>query len=311
MKYISKKSDIHITEPTAISLGKFDGLHTGHKMLVEEVVKKKKDGLKAVMFTFDIPPKAVVGRDALKVLTTNQEKVHIFEQTGIDYLIEYPFTTQVRNMKPEEFIRMLVKNFSVKCIVAGKDFHFGYERKGDYRTLQECCKKYGFEVIIVEKKQYEGRDVSSTFIREEILAGNLEKANMLLGYEFLLKGVVTHGKKLGRTQGVPTVNIIPPTEKLLPPFGVYVSRVIIAGNVYGGITNVGKKPTIEGTNPTGVETNIFDFDEDVYGKEIEIQFLSYLRKEKQFNSVDKLMEQIKKDIVYGKNYLRTYKSITL
>lgn len=307
MEYIRETTEIYIAEPTVLSLGKFDGLHMGHKLLVDTMLKKKQEGLKTVMFTFDIPPRVIVGKEQPNVLTTNEEKEQIFAQTGIDYLIEYPFNETIRNMEPEEFIQMLVEKLHVKCIVAGTDFHFGHNRSGNYETLQKAGPLYGFETIIVEKKEYEHRDISSTFIREEIMAGNMEKANMLLGYEYFVKGEVVHGRKLGRTLGIPTVNLMPPVEKLLPPFGVYVSRVVIEGKTYGGMSNIGKKPTIEGENPVGVETHIFDYNEDVYGKEIEVQFLSYIRNEKKFDSVEKLKEQMTRDIQQGKAYLQEYK----
>lgn len=307
MEYIRKTTEIQIAEPTVLTLGKFDGLHMGHKLLVDTMMEKKKEGLKTVMFTFDIPPKTVVDGQQQYVLTTCPEKEEVFSKTGIDYLIEYPFTEEVRSMEPEEFIRMLVERLHVKCIVAGTDFHFGHNRSGNYETLQKAGSTYGFETIIVEKKTYENRDISSSFVREEIQNGHMEKANLLLGYEYFVKSEVVHGKKLGRRLGIPTVNLIPPKEKLLPPFGVYVSRILVDGKVYGGITNVGKKPTIEGDNPAGVETHIFDYNEDVYGKEIEIQFLHYMRAEKKFDSVEELKNQMTRDIEQGKTYLQEYK----
>lgn len=307
MDYIRESTDIWIEAPTVISLGKFDGLHMGHKLLLERMLKKKQqEGLKAVMFTFDIPPKAAVNKEAFKVLTTNDEKESVFAKSGIDYLIEYPFTEEVRTMEPEAFVRMLWEKLHVKCIVAGKDFRFGHNRRGDYHLLKELGPRYGFETIIVDKRQYEGRDISSTFIREEIQNAHMEKANLLLGYEFFLQGTVLHGRKLGRKLGIPTVNLIPPVDKLLPPFGVYVSQVLIDGALHGGITNVGRKPTIEGENPIGVETHIFDYSEDLYGQEIQVRFLTWLRPEKKFSSIEELRSEMTHNIEQGRQYLKTY-----
>lgn len=312
MDYIRESTDIRIEAPTVISLGKFDGLHMGHKFLVELMLKKKRqEGLKAVMFTFDIPPKAAVGKEPLKVLTTNAEKESVFAGTGIDYLIEYPFTEEVRTMEPEAFVRMLSEKLHVKCIVAGNDFRFGHNRGGDYHLLKELGPRYGFETIIVDKRQYEGRDISSTFIREEIQTAHMERANLLLGYEFFVQGTVLHGRKLGRKLGIPTVNLIPPVDKLLPPFGVYVSRILIGGTLHGGITNVGRKPTIEGENPIGVETHIFDYSEDLYGKEIQVRFLTWLRPEKKFSSIEELRSEMAHNIEQGKEYLKTYSPLSL
>ena len=310
MEYIRKTTEIAIAEPTELSLGKFDGLHMGHKLLVEHVLKKKREeGLAAVMFTFDIPPKSLVCQELASVLTAGEERETVFTETGIDYLIEYPFTEEVRDMEPEAFVRMLVEKLHVKCMVAGQDFRFGRGRSGDYKTLQRLGPKYGFEAIIVEKREYEHREISSTFIREEIQKGNLKKANLLLGYEYFVKGTVVHGRDMGKkVLGIPTVNLLPPAEKLLPPFGVYVSRVELKdGRCLGGITNIGRKPTVEGGNPVGIETHIFDFEEDLYGREVKIRFLDFLRSEKKFESLDALKEQMIRDIGCGKAYLQEYK----
>lgn len=307
MEYIRETTSIRIQEPTVISLGKFDGLHMGHKLLLTEMLGKKREGLAAVMFTFDIPPKALVEGGQSSVLTTNAEKEAIFSRTGIDYLIEYPFTDRVRSMEPEDFVRLLVERLHVKCIVAGRDFHFGHNRSGDYKTLERLAPIYGYETIIVEKKQYENRDISSTFIREEIRAGHMERANMLLGYEYFIRGTVVHGRRIGHELGFPTVNLLPPTEKLLPPFGVYASRVMVGGRCLDGISNVGRKPTIEGENPIGIETYILDFQEDLYGKEIDVALLSFLRSEQKFDSLAELKTQMTRDIEKGNVYLKDYK----
>ena len=185
MKYIKNTLDFHVGEPTVISLGKFDGIHRGHELLMEKLAQKKEEGLKAAIFTFDIPPKKNVEHIEAKVLTTNEEKMHIFEGIGIDYLIECPFTREVMCMEPEDFIRMLVEKLNVKCIVAGEDFHFGHNRRGDYQMLKRYAPVYGYEALILSKMKEDERDISSTFVREEIMAGNIEKANHLLGYRYL------------------------------------------------------------------------------------------------------------------------------
>lgn len=304
MEYIRETTEIRITEPTVISLGKFDGLHMGHKLLVDTMLKKRQEGLKTVMFTFDIPPKTIISRESRDLLTTREEKELVFSQTGIDYLIEYPFTEEVRTMEPETFIRMLVKKLNVRCIVAGTDFRFGHNRSGDYRTLEKYSDLYGYETLILKKREYRQREISSTFIREEIQAGNMEMANMLLGYDYFVKGYVSHGKGLGHTLGIPTVNLVPPSGKLLPPLGVYVSRVLVEQKAYGGITNIGRKPTVAEDNPIGVETHIFDFEEEIYGKEIVIQFLHFVRNEMKFDTMEALKVQMIRDIEKGKSYLK-------
>lgn len=305
MEYIKGTTAFKTEEPTVLSLGKFDGLHRGHELLMDYVFKKKKEGLKAVIFTFDIPPRKNVEHVAAKVLTTNEEKSRLFAGIGIDYLIECPFTREVMSMEPELFIETIVNQLNVKCMVVGKDFHFGHNRRGDYQMLLQYAAKYGYDVEVVDKMQEDGRDISSTFVREQIVAGNIEKANELLGYRYFVEGTILHGRKMGKAVlGIPTINLIPPEEKLLPPFGVYISITEWNGKCYPGITNVGCKPTVEGENPVGVETHIFDFDEDIYGKEVKVSFLSKVREEKKFASLEALKEQMAHDVAVGKQYFR-------
>lgn len=302
MKYISNTTDFYIEEETVISLGKFDGIHRGHELLMEHLSMKKEEGLAAVVFTFDIPPRKNVSGTETKVLTTNQEKRHIFEDLGVDYLVECPFTTDIMCMEAEDFIEKIVRQLHVKCVVVGADFHFGHNRRGDYRMLQKFSKPLGYEVVVVKKITEDARDISSTFVREEIIKGNIEKANHLLGYRYFVTDVVKHGNQIGRTIGIPTINQVPPKDKLLPPNGVYITEVFIDDNRYRGITNVGCKPTIEGENPIGVETHLLEFKEDVYDKLVTVEFLCRVREERKFTSIDALKEQMQNDIAFGRAY---------
>lgn len=305
MEYISGITEFNLSEPSVISLGKFDGLHRGHELLIEYMLLKKQEGLKTVIFTFDVPPKKLLSQDETKVLTTNDEKMHIFERSGIDYLIECPFTHEIMCMEPFDFIKKIVRELDVKAMVVGKDFHFGHNRAGDYHTLQYYAKELEYEVNVVDKMQYENRDISSTFIREEIMAGNIEKANELLGYHYFVQGTVEHGKHLGGpVLGFPTANLVPPDNKLLPSFGVYITQIEVDNTLYQGIANVGCKPTIEGENPIGVEMHIFDFEQNIYGKEIRVDFLSRVRAELKFDSMDELKEQMNKDIAFARTYFK-------
>ena len=302
MKYIRDTIAFSIEEPTAISLGKFDGIHRGHELLLEQLLKKKQEGYKTVIFTFNIPPKKVLDSEDIKVLTTNEEKMHMFDSFGIDYLIECPFTPEIMTMEPDCFIEMLVKNLSVKCIVAGEDFCFGHNRRGNYQMLKEYADKLSYEAIILPKMKEEKRDISSTFVREEISAGRIEMANKLLGYPYFVSGQVKHGKHIGRTIGFPTVNLIPPQNKLLPKYGVYITKVTIDGIVYHGITNVGCKPTIEGENPVGIETHILDFKQNAYNKVIIVTFIKKIRDERKFPNLESLLEQIRLDVNEARYY---------
>ena len=261
----NKIEDFHIEEPTALSLGKFDGVHRGHEALIEHLLEKKKEGLKAVVFTFDIPPKKLTENNNYRVLSTNKEKQEILKERGIDYLLECPFTKEVMCMEPEAFVAWIVKSLHVKSMVVGSDFRFGHNRKGDHILLEKLSATYGYTLRVVDKIQYEGRDISSTFVREQIIKGNIKKANDLLGYPFFVKSEVIHGRQLGRTLGIPTINMELVAEKLLPPKGVYATAVEIGGKYYTGVTNVGCKPTVNHSNKVNVETHILDFSGDLYG----------------------------------------------
>lgn len=302
MKYIKDTVEFKIEENTVMSLGKFDGVHRGHELLLENLFQKKQEGLKAVIFTFDIPPRQNVEHITPKVLTTNAEKMHLLEQIGIDYLIECPFTKEIMCMEAEDFVKKIVSQLHVKCFVVGDDFHFGHNRGGDYHLLQRMADELNYEVIVIKKIQEDERDISSTFVREEVEKGHIEKANHLLGYPYFVCGDVVHGKEIGRTIGIPTINLMPPEDKLLPPFGVYVTRVQIDGKTYRGVTNVGCKPTIEGKNPIGVETHLLDVKENLYEKSAKVEFLSFVRKEQKFDSVTHLKEQMERDIDTAKAY---------
>lgn len=308
MKYIKNTTEFYIEEPTVMSLGKFDGIHRGHELLMEHLADKKEEGLAAVIFTFDIPPRKTFSQEDAKVLTTNEEKMHMFEQLGVDYLVECPFNQEIMRMEAEDFIEKMVRRLHVKCFVVGEDFRFGYQRRGDYKLLQKYAETFQYQVLVIEKIKEDARDISSTFVREEVAKGNMEKANHLLGYRYFVTGKVLYGNQIGNSKlGIPTINQIPPEEKLLPPYGVYVTEVTIGEEKYRGVTNVGCKPTIEGKNPVGVETHLLDFAEEVYGKIVTVEFLTRVREERKFASMEKLKEQMQSDIAFARNY---YTNIT-
>lgn len=302
MEYFRNETQICIKEPTVVTLGKFDGLHMGHKFLFQYLLQFKKEGLKTVLFTFDRPPGNEIDHHLHQVLTTNPEKEYVFETCGIDYLIEYPFTHDVMEIEAEDFIVMLIEKLNIKAIVAGEDFRFGYQRKGDPELLKKLSLKYNFKVEIVKKMQYLGEDISSTFVRREILKANMELATTLLGYPYFIQEIVKSGNRLGRQMGIPTINILPPAEKLMPPNGVYISKVEIEDQTFMGISNIGIKPSVEGIHPITVETNIFNYNQDIYGKKVRVYFLSYLREEIKFESLEELKNQINLDITKAKNY---------
>ncbi len=303
MQYICNTKEFHIDEPTVVSIGKFDGLHNGHKKLVSEMMTYRTDGRKAAMFTFANPPGTLVKGKVQNVIMTNREREIILEEAGIDYLVEYPFDEETRSMDPERFVaEILVEKMNAKIVVTGPDCRFGYKAAGDSALMERLALKYGFEYIVVEKaKDTDYKIISSTYVRDLLAEGLIMKANELLGYPYYISGVVEHGKAIGHRQLYPTANIIPPKEKHLPPYGVYVSRVTVEGHSYGGLTNVGEKPTIEGKNPVGVETYLYDFSGDLYGKEIKVELLDFVRPEMKFGSIEELKAQLDYDVKACKN----------
>ena len=303
MKIIKDTTEFHIEESTAVAIGKFDGFHCGHQKLLGKMQEQKQKGLVTVVFTFTPSPAAYFSKESIGELTTIEEKRKIFEKAGIDYLIEYPFNQEIADMEPEIFIKeVLVERIHAKCIVAGEDVSFGKRGAGNYQLLSEKAKDYHYSVVIIEKVQYEGREVSSTFVREEVVKGNMELVHQLLGIPYHVGGKIVHGKKLGRTLGMPTINQIPSDTKLLPPRGVYYSYVMYGDRKLPSITNIGVKPTVTDKMVMGVETFIYDFDEDVYGEELEVYLLFFKRSEMRFESVDALMRKMSEDIEEGRKY---------
>lgn len=319
MKYIANTSEFHIEEPTIVTIGKFDGRHRGHQKLMRTMTQLKKElGYATAIFTFSVSP-SIVGRPDRpegkphRVITTNAERRSNIQKMGIDYLVEYPFTNETRHMSPEDFVRdILVRRMNARVMVVGPDCSFGYEGAGDVALLEALAKDCGYRVCVIEKEKDEQRDISSTYIREELDLGHIAKANELLGQPYAIHGEVVHGNHIGSTVlGFPTANILPPPNKRLPLFGVYISRVLVEGVYRAGITNVGRKPTVSGDNPAGVETYIFGIHQELYGQWIEVQLLEFDRGEKTFSSFEALKEQIEKDKELALAYFRAHPEIYL
>lgn len=311
MQVITGTRDFQIEEPTVVTIGKFDGRHKGHQKLLREMLRlKSQEDLKTAVFTFDMAPMGVVSGKKMTVITTNQERRNNMDKMGVDYLVEYPFDLEVAAMLPEDFVvKILLGNMNAKAVVVGTDCSFGYKGAGDAALMQELGAAYGFQAVIIKKAQDEHRDISSTYIREEMSLGNIEKANELLGEPYAIHGTVVHGNHIGgELLGFPTANIMPPPEKHLPPFGVYVSRVLVDDRYYGGVSNIGRKPTIEGNgeNPVGVETYIMGLEGDLYGKNIEVQLLNFERPEQKFDSLEELKARIALDKEYAAQYLEKH-----
>lgn len=295
--------DFRIPEESAITLGKFDGIHKGHQKLMKMILAKKDQGLKSVVFTFGQMPGTVFYGKGRTILTRAERQSHL-ETMGIDYMVECPFVPQIIQMEPEKFIEeILVDQLHVKYIAVGPDFRFGHNRKGNCSLLKKLSSVYGYEVEIFEKECLDDKVISSTYVRHMLEIGEMEMVQKLLGYPYYVSGTVVHGHAIGRTIGIPTINLIPDDEKMLPPNGVYLTKTIFDHNEYFGITNIGVKPTISGEEAKGIETHLFDFDGDLYGRELVVQFYAFERPERRFETLEDLQTQLARDILWGREVI--------
>lgn len=299
MKIIKDIEDIeklHM-ENTAVALGKFDGVHKGHRNIMERLVKEKEKGYTSLVFTFSRNPKNTDENTYEEKIFTENEQMLVYEKIGIDIIIVYPLSSGILNMSAEEFIKnILVDRLGVRKIICGENFRFGKDRLGDIQTLKISGERYGFETEVVAMMSENGQIISSTVIRGLIKEGRLEEAGKMLGHRFTMAGRVVYGNQIGRTLDTPTANIIPEKGKIIPPCGVYISLCNIDGKYYRGVTNIGYKPTVkEKEKLLGVETYFLDYTGDLYGKIIEIELVKHTRPEIKFDSIDALKMQLIKD----------------
>jgi riboflavin kinase/FMN adenylyltransferase len=291
-------------QPLAIALGNFDGVHKGHKKIIEALVKSaKENNIPPAILTFEPHPAKLFKPDLKNYrLTTLEEKKLILESLGIEQLYVIKFDANFAQITADEFIKnILIENLNSKIVFTGDDFSFGYKRGGDTSTLKNYSKDLNFEYNkITEIMDENNQRFSSSAIREFLQNGTIEKANNMLGHKFFINRVVKEGQEKGREIGFPTINFHFGQEKILPKFGVYKTITKIDDKEYKSITNIGIRPTVEGTYPT-CETHIFDFNQDVYGKVAKVSLEKFIRAEQKFNSLEELKTQIKLDITIAKN----------
>ena len=313
-----------------ITIGTFDGLHTGHLQIINQLKDEAKAvGGETVIITFNPHPRRIVQNRTTEVrlLNTLSEKIELLEAQGIDHLVIIPFTKAFAEQAASDYVSdFLVKYFDPHTIIIGYDHRFGHNRQGDYHLLEALKEQFGYRVKEIPEHVLQNSAISSTRIRHAIINGQIATANEFLGYDYFFEGTVIEGNKLGRTIGYPTANIqIGDDEKLVPGNGVYAvivnrrpttdNNYIIQNNpyqssVYGrlstvslnGMMNIGVRPTLDGTKHT-IEINIFDFDEDIYGQTIRVYVKAYLRSEIKFTGLDALKEQLAKDATEAKNIL--------
>ena len=301
LKIFSNTTEFNLDKETAVAIGKFDGVHMGHRALLREILEQKRQGFASCVFTFDPTPSVLFGLSDGKELSTREEKRSIFAGMGVDVLIEFPLTLETAAISPKRFVeKILVEGMKTKFIVAGTDVSFGSRGAGNAELLERMAPDCGFSVKTIDKISIDGIEVSSTYIRELIEKGCMEQAEKMLGEPYSLRGRVVHGNRIGRTLGFPTVNLLPEESKLLPPNGVYSSRIKVEDCIYDGITNIGYKPTVASERIMGVESYLYDFREEIYDKEITVYLKSFIRPEMQFANLEELRTQLQKDILEGR-----------
>ncbi|MBV6643943.1 MAG: bifunctional riboflavin kinase/FAD synthetase [Cyclobacteriaceae bacterium] len=299
MEIIDHLEDIPVVPMAVVTSGTFDGVHFGHQKILKKVAKTALE-LKgqSVVITYWPHPRFVLGKDAdtLRLLTTFDEKAALIARTGIDFLVKVPFTREFSELSADEYVKsVLLDKLKTKKFIIGYDHKFGINQSGDFTYLHENQKRFGFEIEEIPRQDIDHVGVSSSKIRAALAEGDVLMANEYLGRNYSLMGIVTRGNQLGREIGFPTANIYLPEEyKLVPTDGSYAVKVGLRGSSHLGMLNIGWRPTVGGRHKT-IEVNIFDFDRDIYGQEIHISFVSQLRKEKKFEDIDELKNQLIKD----------------
>lgn len=274
---------------SAVALGKFQGLHLGHMLLLDRTKEiADLNGLNSIVCSVDVPYN--------KALYCQEERIQIIENKGIDYVVSCAFTREFASLTPERFVKdVLVERLGARYVIVGADFCFGCNRQGNVDTMREIGKIYSINVVVLDKLTADGEIISTSLIKDIILSGEVHRVKDFLGRYYSVTGRILHGRSLGRTIGFPTINIIPKEEKLLPPIGVYESRIIYNNKTYKGVTNIGNNPTVTDDKRILIETNIIDFNEDLYDNEVTVEFVKFIRPQIKFNSIDELKEQISID----------------
>ena len=291
-------NEFNSTDNTILTIGTFDGVHLGHQKVLERLTNSAKENkLESTVLTFFPHPRTILNPNKpLKLINSVKERTELLNRSKVDNLIIHPFDKNFSELDPEKYVfEILVKKLKAKIILIGYDHKFGKNRTADITDLKIYGKKYGFKVIEIKAEEISNIAISSTKIRKAISEGNISTAKKYLGYDFSLSGKIVHGKSIGRTLGFPTANIEVKEEyKLLPKNGVYLIQSVINHNKYFGMMNIGIKPTIKESSKT-IEVNFFDFEGDLYHKNIEVNIKKFIRDEIKFDSLELLKSQILKD----------------
>ena len=293
-------------QDTWLTIGTFDGVHRGHQEIVRSLVSNAHaDGSEAVVLTFYPHPAVVIGkRQNPSYLTTPEERAALLGDLGVDVVITFPFTQPISNLSAQEFITILKSHLDMKHLIVGPDFALGHNRIGNIEYLGEAGKKLGYSVSAITPYEVDGQIVSSSKIREALREGEIELVNILLGRPYFIRGQVVPGDGRGHTIGIPTANLSLWPERALLKSGVYATQCIINDRTYGAVTNIGVRPTFATQHEhLQVEAHLLSFDDQIYGLEVQLDFISHLRDEQKFSGIDALVSQIQQDILQAKGIL--------
>ena len=288
-------------EKRIYALGFFDGVHLGHQALLKECRNLAEElGCEAAAITFDGHPQSLFSKNVPALISTTYDRRLMLQSYGIEHICVFPVSQEVMSTSWEAFLELLIKE-GAAGFVCGDDFRFGHRGEGNAEKLRSFCARRGLPCVVVPEQLRDGKRISSSLIRNLIEAGDMESATRYLGHPHFLTGTVMHGQKLGRTLGVPTANLLIPEGVTVPKFGVYACRIMIGGTYYAAVANVGIRPTVNGSGIT-VEPWILDFEGDLYGKELRLEFYRFLRHEMKFSGLDALKQQIQEDAAQTRHY---------
>ena len=310
MRILNTLDDIPQFENTVITLGSFDGIHKAHRKIIKRIISlaKEIEGI-SIVVSFDRHPREIIfpKDDSLRFLTTNDEKIRHLTELGVDYLVFLPFTVELSQMDPREYLeKIIIEKFKPSYIVVGYDHRFGLNRAGDYSLIEEYGEKFGFKTIQISKLEIEEITISSTKIRNALSEGRLEEANFLLGYNYSFSGKVVYGEQIGTTIGFPTANIeIANKKKLVPAKGIYACKVHLDKLCYQGMLYIGNKSTVTTSQNAVIEVHILDFNQDIYHKVLDIEILHLIREDQHFESLTLLKAQIQNDEIIARDFFNS------
>jgi riboflavin kinase/FMN adenylyltransferase len=298
-------TDAHLTQPSVITIGSFDGVHRGHAHLIQTVIDHAREKKAAsVVVTLNPHPRLVLRPDSpLQLLSTLDERVELLAQQGLDYVVVFPFSLEQSKLRAREFVELLQNHLNIVELVCGPNFALGYKREGTIPVLQALGAEFGFSVSVVEPHQFQDGMISSTRVRDLVANGNVTVAAQLLGRFPMLRGIVVHGDHRGRELGFPTANLEVPDKKLIPANGIYAVRVRLGAEWYDGAASIGIRPTFGGGKRL-VEIYILDFVRWIYGEELQVYFIERLRDEEKFDSIRALLDQMAQDVVNARAILK-------